>query len=312
LGKGSEELNPSVIDLFAGAGGFSLGFKLSGFRIVSAIESFRPKAETYSINFPEAKVVVRDIKAVNPREIAEKVDVIIGGPPCEPFTAINSRRREHPRDRLYKDPIGRLVLEFIRFVRELKPKVFVMENVPQIMEVERYIRREFERAGYDVYFNVFNALDYGVPQVRRRVFISNIELKPRKIRSRKRVWDALRDIPPGAPNNEIWNPPSRIARKIPYLRWGEAGQRFGRFQNWIRLHPYKPAPTVRGNSRFIHPFEDRPLTVREQARLMGFPDYFVFLGGRNVQFDSVGEAVPPPLAKAIADFILSTIDEQNL
>ncbi|AEC51482.1 modification methylase [Pyrococcus sp. NA2] len=303
MGEGNKELRPSVIDLFAGAGGFSLGFKLAGFKIISAIENFKPKAKTYSQNFPEVNVIVSDIKLVNPLDVADKVDVIIGGPPCEPFTAINPRRMEDPRDRLYKDPIGRLVLEFVRFVRELKPKFFVMENVPQILEVEKYIRREFERAGYDVYFNVLNSLDYGVPQIRRRVFISNIELKPRKVRGPNRVWDVLKDVPPDAPNNELWNPPSKIARKIPYLRWGQAAQKFGRFQNWIRLHPYKPAPTVRGNSRFVHPFEDRPLTVREQARLMGFPDYFVFLGGRNVQFDSVGEAVPPPLAKAIAEFL---------
>ncbi|WP_237698669.1 DNA cytosine methyltransferase [Pyrococcus yayanosii] len=105
---------------------------------------------------------------------------------------------------------------------------------------------------------------------------------------------------PDAPNNEPWLPGGRIEREIPRLKWGEALQRFGRFSNWIRLHPHKPAPTVRGNSRFVHPFEDRPLTVREQARLMGYPDDHVFLGGRNVQYDSIGESVPPPLAKAIA------------
>ncbi|MFA4641264.1 DNA cytosine methyltransferase [Pyrococcus kukulkanii] len=292
-----------VLDLFAGAGGFSLGFKLSGFEIVGAVENFKPKAKTYSYNFPRVKVVTQDIKLVDPREFGE-VDVVIGGPPCEPFTAISQRRMEEPRDRLYRDPIGRLVLEFIRFVKVLKPKVFVMENVPQIMEVEEYLRKEFEKAGYDVYFNVLNALDYGVPQIRRRVFISNIELKPRKVKGPRKVWDVLKDVPLDAPNNELWNPPGKVRRKIPYLKWGQAAQRFGRFQNWVRLHPYKPAPTVRGNSRFVHPFEDRPLTVREQARLMGFPDDFVFLGGRRVQFDSVGEAVPPPLAKAIAEFIL--------
>ncbi|MFA4720297.1 DNA cytosine methyltransferase [Pyrococcus kukulkanii] len=292
-----------VLDLFAGAGGFSLGFKLSGFEIVSAVENFKPKAKTYSYNFPGVKVVAQDIKLVDPREFGE-VDVVIGGPPCEPFTAISQRRMEEPRDRLYRDPIGRLVLEFIRFVKVLKPKVFVMENVPQILEVEEYLRKEFEKAGYDVYFNVLNALDYGVPQIRRRVFISNIELKPRKVKGPRKVWDVLKDVPLDAPNNELWSPPGKVRGKIPYLKWGQAAQRFGRFQNWVRLHPYKPAPTVRGNSRFVHPFEDRPLTVREQARLMGFPDDFVFLGGRKVQFDSVGEAVPPPLAKAIAEFIL--------
>ncbi|AFK21720.1 DNA cytosine methyltransferase [Pyrococcus sp. ST04] len=293
-----------VLDLFAGAGGFSLGFKLAGFKIVAAVENFKPKAKTYTLNFPDVKVHVSDIKSLNPREFPS-VDIIIGGPPCEPFTAINQKRKENPRDRLYKDPIGRLVLEFIRFVRELKPEIFIMENVPQIMELEDYLVKEFDRAGYSVEFNILNALDYGVPQIRRRVFISNIKIRPRKVKGPKKVWDVLSDIPPNLPNHEFWNPPSKIARRIPYLKWGEGAQGFGRFKNWIRLHPYRPSPTVRGSSRFVHPFEDRPLTVREQARLMGFPDNFVFLGGRNVQFDSVGEAVPPPLARAIGEAIKS-------
>ncbi|AAL80173.1 DNA cytosine methyltransferase [Pyrococcus furiosus DSM 3638] len=297
---------PSVIDLFAGAGGFSLGFKLAGFKIISAVENFKPKAKTYSFNFPEVKVYVSDIKALNPKDFP-KADVIIGGPPCEPFTAINSRRMENPKDRLYRDPIGRLVLEFIRFVKEIKPKVFVMENVPQIMELEDYLIREFDKAGYPIEFNILNALDYGVPQIRRRVFISNVKIRPDKVKGPKKVWDVLKDVPFDAPNNELFNPPSKVARKIPYLKWGEGAQRFGRFMNWVRLHPYKSAPTVRGSSRFVHPFENRPLTVREQARIMGFPDDFVFLGGRNIQFDSVGEAVPPPLARSIAEFLLRTI-----
>jgi DNA (cytosine-5)-methyltransferase 1 len=82
-----------------------------------------------------------------------------------------------------------------------------------------------------------------------------------------------------------------------------------RFRNFIRLNPYRPAPTVMGSSRFIHPFEDRLLTVREQARLMGFPDYHIFLGGRDSQYNMVGEAVPPPLSKEIAIYIINFLKE---
>jgi len=101
---------------------------------------------------------------------------------------------------------------------------------------------------------------------------------------------------------------------VPKLRWGRslvtfegAGSR--RFRNYIRLAPDRPAPTVMGSSRFIHPFEDRLLTVREQARLMGFPDYHVFLGGKDSQYNMVGEAVPVPLAQAIAEDLLSRLRE---
>ena len=77
------------------------------------------------------------------------------------------------------------------------------------------------------------------------------------------------------------------------------------------MHPRRHAPTVMGSSRFIHPYEDRLLTVREQARLMGFPDYHVFLGGKDAQYDMVGEAVPPPLAKAIAGEVLRYLDAEG-
>ena len=98
-------------------------------------------------------------------------------------------------------------------------------------------------------------------------------------------------------------------RRIRKLKWGQALIRYYGFKgkqlpNLIRLHPKKIAPTVLGSSRFIHPYEDRFLTVREQARLMGYPDNFVFLGGRDVQYNQVGESVPVPLSRAIAEVVL--------
>ncbi|EHR79370.1 modification methylase [Thermococcus litoralis DSM 5473] len=304
-----------VIDLFAGAGGFSRGFKEEGFEIVAAVENFPPKAKTYQINFPETFVFVEDIKRLDAEKLKKEigeVEVIIGGPPCEPFTAINLKRKENPLDRLYNDPIGRLVLHFIRFLKAFKPAIFVMEEVPQVMEgpLREALQKEFKKAGYEVYFNILDAYDYRTPQIRKRVFISNVPLNPPKVREKLTVWDAIGDLPDPRfsekeiPNHEYVPLSAKKRRAIAKLGWGEALHSFGgRFKNWIRLHPYKPAPTVRGTSRFIHPFEDRLLTVREQARLMGYPDYHIFLGGRNVQYDSVGESVPPTVARAIAEVV---------
>jgi len=307
----------TVVDLFAGAGGFSRGFREAGFQIVAAIENFKPVATTYSENFPEAALIVEDIKNVHSQDLLSLIgsppDVVIGGPPCEPFTAVNIKRKKDPLDRLYSDPIGRLVLHFIRFVGDLKPKVFVMENVPQILdgELKYALRREFARVGYPkIHFNILRAEDYGTPSRRVRVFISNIKLRPVKVKVRIPVMKAIGDLPDPYGVHDIPNhdpvplSPAKL-KKISRLRWGDALVHFsgagGRFYtNWIRLHPYKLAPTVLGRSRFIHPFENRLLTVREQARLMGFPDDHIFHGGREVQFDQVGEAVPVPLAKAIA------------
>ncbi len=312
-----------LIDLFCGTGGFSEGFRItSRFKHLLAIDSLPSAARTYKANFPEALILVEDIRNVDGRLIRDlvgEIDVVIGSPPCEPFTGANPHREPYPLDRLYKDPIGRLTLHFIRIVSDLEPQVFIMENVPAIMDdgLKHAIRREFKIAGYSkVYFNILYAEDYGTPSHRTRVFISNIELKPQKLERRVVVREALSGLPePGStypPNHEETPIPRRKLKRIAKLRWGQAmiyyeGAR-GRLPNLIRLHPDRIAPTVQGSSRFIHPFENRFLTVREQARLMGFPDTFVFLGGRDEQYNQVGEAVPVPLAKAIAYSVLDFLD----
>lgn len=318
-----------LVDLFCGAGGFSLGFYLTNrFRHVLAIDNYPPAAKTYKQNFPNTIVTTEDIKDVNGDMIfdlvGKNIDVVIGSPPCEPFTGANPRRERNPLDRLYKDPIGRLTLHFIRLVGILKPKVFIMENVPAIMDngLKVALMKEFRIAGYKkIYFNILRAEDYGTPSHRVRVFISNVEIKPQRTRKRVVVAEALSGLPePGTsypPNHDVPSMPRKKLKRISRLKWGEAliyyeGARGHRLPNLIRLHPYRIAPTVLGSSRFIHPFENRFLTVREQARLMGFPDTFVFLGGRDEQYNMVGEAVPVPLSKAIALSVAEKLDSGGI
>ncbi|HIP57808.1 MAG TPA: DNA cytosine methyltransferase [Archaeoglobus profundus] len=304
----------NVVDLFAGAGGFSRGFEQAKFEVVVAVDNFKPVAETYKQNFPRTEVIVKDIQLITGEEIKRicgDVDILIGSPPCEPFTGANVKRLPRPEDRLYRDRRGQLTLHFIRLVKELKPKVFIMENVPRILELKHALVKEFRKVGYyNLYFNILKAEDYGNASKRIRVFISNVKIEPIKGKKRK-VIDVIGDLPEpdgSIPNHEIILkiPKSKI-EKVRKLRWGESLIKFEGADkvctNLMRLHPYKLAPTVMGKSRFIHPFEDRFLTVREHARLMGFPDDHIFLGGKNVQYDMVGEAVPVPLAKAIAETI---------
>ncbi|HID40651.1 MAG TPA: DNA cytosine methyltransferase, partial [Pyrodictium sp.] len=302
-----------LVDLFSGAGGFAEGFRRAGFRVLLGVDNDPAAIRSYKANFPEAIALAMDIKEVTGALIERLVgrpDVVIGSPPCEPYTGANPRRMKNPIDRLYQDPAGQLVLHFARIVGELKPKVFVMENVPGILDVKGELRRIFAEAGYpEVYFNILAAEDYGTPSRRLRVFIYNIRIKPRKHPRRITVEEALRGLPePGSsdvPNHELPPLSPRKARRIARLRWGQAliyyeGAEGRRYPNLIKLDPRRHAPTVLGSSRFIHPYEDRFLTVREQARLMGFPDNHVFLGGKDEQYNQVGEAVPVPLAEAIA------------
>ncbi len=317
----------TVIDLFSGAGGFSLGFKRAGFRIIAAIDNSPPVAKTYRYNFPEVVFLERDVQEVEGWELLELVngrpDVVIASPPCEPFTAANVKRLKDPLDRLYSDPIGRLTLHAIRLIGDLNPEVFVIENVPQIMEgpLKGALKDELRRVGYSkIYFNILRAEDYGSPSRRTRVFISNLRIKPKRLSRRITVMDAIGDLPePDSeiPNHEYVPMSPRKYKKAVKLRWGASlikysGSSGKLYTNWVKLHPFKPSPPVLGNSRFIHPFENRLLTVREHARLMGFPDDHIFLGGRESQYDMVGEAVPVPLSYSIACEIISHLSARNI
>jgi len=305
-----------VLDLFCGAGGFSLGFVMEGFEVLLGVDVDWIVAETYRENL-KVNVLCEDIRNVHSLDLREvvgsDVDIIIASPPCEPFTGANPRREVDVLSRLYGDEVGRLFLHAIRIIGDLRPRLFIIENVPSILEpsLKEAIKRELEMVGYPkVYFNVLYAEDYGTPSHRKRVFVSNFKLRPRPIEKIITVKEALAGLPDpreinDIPNHVIKPLPPRKLKKIAKLRWGEelvlykgAGKKV--LPNWIRLHPFKLAPTVLGSSRFVHPYENRLLTVREQARLMGFPDNFVFKGGFDAQYNMIGEAVPPPLSRAIA------------
>lgn len=316
-----------IVDLFSGAGGFSIGFhQTERYKTILAVDNYKYAALTYKANIPEALVLASDIRELGKQELLslvkpDEVDVVIGSPPCEPFTGANPNREKNPIDRLYVDPQGQLTLHFIRIVGLIKPRIFVMENVPAIMEngLRDALYREFRRVGYSkIYFNILRAENYGTPSHRIRVFISNIPIKPSPRVKPKTVGEVLRDLPP--PGNPIvlnHDPPPELSwkktRKIYRLKAGRAVVYYqgatGLLPNLIKLDPDKIAPTVLGSSRFIHPFEPRLLTVREQARLMGFPDSFVFIGGRDSQYNMIGEAVPPPLARSIGDVVARALDE---
>lgn len=168
----------NIIDLFAGCGGLSLGFKMAGFDIPLAIEKDEWAAETYKQNHQNTKVIVGDITQINdfdnllPKNI--KIDGIIGGPPCQGFSLSGNRDKNDPRNSLF--------MEFVRFVNHYKPQFFVMENVTGILSmktkenklVKDYILDEYDKAGYNVKICKLNAAEYGVPQSRIRVVFIGI------------------------------------------------------------------------------------------------------------------------------------------
>lgn len=212
-----------VLDLFAGAGGFSLGFKMAGFDIIGAIEIDKWASDTYKFNHETTKVLVGDISAFDDETILnsfEKPDIIIGGPPCQGFS-ISNKNSGDP-----KDPRNSLFREYIRVVKVFNPEVIVMENVPNIIKAKTtngelvidIIRRELELIGYNIRYKILAASDYGVPQKRQRFILigtrrsfANVFPAPdhyvsedfnkldtvnaKKLKPCPVLWDAISDLP---------------------------------------------------------------------------------------------------------------------
>ncbi len=168
----------NVIDLFCGCGGFSKGFEQAGFNIALGIDLWEDAIVTYRHNFPNAKTINNDITALGGQDLlniaeltANEVDVIIGGPPCQGFSLSGKRMLDDPRNKLYKS--------FVEIVEFIKPKLFVMENVPGLIRlfngrVKDEVIEDFTRIGYNVNMEQLSADEYGVPQQRKRVFFVGI------------------------------------------------------------------------------------------------------------------------------------------
>lgn len=309
-----------AVDLFSGAGGFSLGLRRAGFTVSCAVENFPLVVRTYRRNFPETPLLEADISTISGRAIEGAAGgiphLVAGSPPCQSFTAAAAGRREEPLDRLYRDGRGKLTLQFIRLAGEMRPNFFVMENVPAAAEgpLGDALREEFRRAGWpEVHFNIIDAGGCGVPSRRTRLFVSNLRISSPEGRAPS-VLDALHGLPPPGgfpPNHE---PPRLGRRRAARLRATTAGRSAFHFRaggrtlsNWLRLRGDRPSPTVMASSRFIHPLEDRLLTARETARLMGFPDDFEFCGGRRTNFQMIGEAVPVQMAEAVGKAVAAAL-----
>lgn len=194
-----------VIDLFAGVGGMSLGFEMAGFEVVLANEYDKEIAVAYAKNHPNTKMIAEDITSLSLEEVVskyrgEEVDVIIGGPPCQGFSQKGQRKTiNDERNFLFK--------YYVNVVELVKPRYFVMENVPNLLTAEKgFFKKEIEemfgRLGYVLNSDVLNAADYGVPQNRRRAVIigklSDDDNKkvalPKMVGEKVTIWDAISDL----------------------------------------------------------------------------------------------------------------------
>ena len=189
------------IDIFSGAGGLSLGAEWAGVNVKIAIEKDKSAAETYKLNHKEATVLCDDIKDINAQSLIgdQPVFIIMGGPPCQGFSLSNtmSRNMDNPNNHLFE--------EFLRFVKDIKPKWFLFENVWGFTKMEdgkteTYVQHRFEELGYKVSPKVLWANDYGVPQRRNRFFmvgnLDDIDFEyPKPVDYQVTVEQAIGDLP---------------------------------------------------------------------------------------------------------------------
>ncbi len=325
------------IDLFAGAGGMSLGFDKAEFENILAVEYDKCFAETYSFNFPKHNLKVADIKNISNEEIKKlignnKIDVIIGGPPCQGFSIAGKIGRnfiEDERNQLFK--------EFVRFVEVIKPRIFVMENVAALKTHNKgktieEIVKEFERVGYTVKYDVLNAVNYGVPQQRRRIFVIGTLDKenkfnfPEKTTKQITIAEALKGLPKlesgetsDIPNHNAMNHSKQMLEKMSYVKDGgnrndipeDIRPKSGDIRKYIRYNSNEPSICITGDMRKVFHFnQNRALTGRELARIQTFPDDFIFKGNAGKVQQQIGNAVPPKLAFQIANSVKEVLDNE--
>lgn len=324
----------TTISLFAGGGGLTLGIGKAGFETLFATDVEPSAAATFGLNLPKVPFYLGDVRRLSREKLEKtignrKVDLVVGGPPCQGFSTLGDQNPADPRNGLFWC--------FARVVEWLAPPCFLMENVNYLRtqyggRYEREILEAFERLGYRVWVTTLNAADFGVPQVRKRVFFFGTKLDlPFK-------WPTPTHGTPEAPHNTVWNAIgdlSHVGTQIhnhSFLRHGdtvvaryrlipEGGRmpppaelpeeiRRKNFGNtYKRLHRERPSLTlVPGNNAFpVHPIEHRSLSPREAARLQTFPDDYVFQGSRAEQCKLVGNAVPVLLAQRLGEAIKAHI-----
>ena len=303
-----------VVSLFSGAGGFDLGFSQAGHETIWANDIWKEATETYELNLGH-HIVCKDIRKIASEEIPES-DIIIGGFPCQGFSLANTKRNE-------KDERNFLYLEFVRIVNDKKPSFFLAENVKGILSLGKgkifdIIIKDFSDIGYNVDYAVLNAADYGVPQTRERVFIlgkrKDVEVEinfPPKSTHQK-----LNDMPLFE-SKEQWVSVAEALKDIPEpnethsLNNHEASKYKLRFNSYIghrTINPDLPFPTItsRGDEKggvvvHHHPSNLRRISAREAATIQSFPIDFEFVGAKTSVYRQVSNAVPPKLAKAIAE-----------
>jgi len=336
----------NIIDLFSGIGGLSLGFEQAGFDVISAVDMWPDAIKTYNHNRKKKVGQVITVEEFNDSVLPEllksnKINGIIGGPPCQGFSTVGQRIIDDPRNKLY--------LDFYEAVKKANPDFFLIENVKGLTTLNKgaFVNDILDRfgengLGYTISYKLVNAANYGVPQNRIRVIFVGIKGKrfefPEEFQYTLTARDGISDLMGKeneyacAPENEFQKemrgkmmeplnheftshseqtisiiskiPDGGNIKSLPSEFWSVRKYN----KAFERMGTFKPSNTIdTGHRNYFHYSENRIPTARESARIQSFPDNFEILGTRGSQYKQIGNAVPPKLAKVIAEQILNTL-----
>lgn len=336
-----------IIDLFCGIGGLSLGFEQAGFDVVAAVDMWEDAVKTYNHNRKQPVAKVMTVESFNDDVLpilvkSEKITGIIGGPPCQGFSTVGKREIEDPRNKMYLEFYRAVkianpdffVIENVKGMLTLNKGAFVKDLLERFGE---------NGLGYTISYKLVNAADYGVPQNRYRVFYVGIKNKtfkfPQEYAYKLSASDGISDLM-GADTNHYGTHPQNDYQRLlrgsqnkplnqDYTNHTEQTVKIismipdgGNIKSlpsefweirkynkaFERMSSTRPSNTIdTGHRNYFHYAEPRIPTLRESARLQSFPDEFEVLGTRGSQYKQIGNAVPPMLAKVIADQIMKII-----
>lgn len=333
----------NFIDLFSGCGGLSCGLEMAGHKCLLGVDQDKSAIESFNLNHKNAIGLCEDIRNIdaqylNEKLAGQKVDMVVGGPPCQGFSTVGKGEVFDERNKLF--------LEFVRIVKILSPEVVLFENVTGLLAsknkgILEHIFKSFHKLGYHMSAEVMSSELYGVPSRRRRTIIIGMKNhlpsfpSPTHLKRKKTVGDALdllhrakgkvlnHDIGPAQIKKDI---DLKRIKQIPEGRgirykkdedellkrkalkldidWEQLREGRLRQTRYQRVDRLKPAPTIMTSSRnYYHPTEPRFLTAREAALFQSFPLSFIFAGAYTSQFRQIGNAVPPLLAKHLGKHI---------
>ncbi len=317
-----EKTAVTAIELFAGAGGIALGLEQAGISTLEYVEFDKACCETLKANRPEWNVICDDIHNVSFKKYKDKVDIVTGGFPCQAFSYAGKKMG-------FDDTRGTLFHEFARCVKEVRPKMFLAENVRGLASHDNgrtlsVIIGVLEELGYTVQKQILNAAYFGVGQKRERIVIIGVKkglpitfTYPKAEAKMTTLREALKDCPASigeqysekkrkvlalVPPGGCWvDLPEEIAKEYMGKSYYSGGGRRGmaRRISWDEPSLTLTCSPSQKQTERCHPEETRPFTVREYARIQSFPDNWAFSGGITDQYKQIGNAVPVELARRI-------------